>query len=138
MKNNMAMRRQTYGRACKCKYRINQRRRRRSRRKNGGKKFRLLLSPALERYRLLGLLEPLQYLERLNKSPQEYTDGIALSQKFDEPGRTKQPQKSDIDEVLLEKKKGRRKGKYSRNCFSLSFFGRSAIWFSFIPSTSYE
>jgi hypothetical protein len=49
----------------------------------------------------MGLLTKLKYLERLNESPKKDSDCISLSEKFDQPGCTKQTQKTNIDEVFL-------------------------------------
>ena len=43
-----------------------------------------------------------QGFEGLYKSPQQYSNGVTLSQKFDQSSSSKEPQKTDIDEILLK------------------------------------
>lgn len=43
-------------------------------------------------------------LKRLNKGPQQDTDGVALPQKLDESSSSKQPQKAKVDQLVLLKK----------------------------------
>lgn len=42
------------------------------------------------------------YLEGLDKGPKQDSYGVALSQQFDEPRGTKEPEKSDVDEIFLQ------------------------------------
>lgn len=45
------------------------------------------------------------HLEGLNKGPQQDADGVALSQQFDEASGSEQPQETQVDHLVLEKKK---------------------------------
>jgi hypothetical protein len=41
-------------------------------------------------------------LKRLNKGPEENSDGVALSEQLDQSGGAKKSQKTDVDEVFLK------------------------------------
>ena len=46
-----------------------------------------------------------QRLERLHERPQQNPDRLALAEQLDEARGAKQPQETDVDEVLLEERK---------------------------------
>ena len=46
-----------------------------------------------------------QSLEGLDEGPQKNANGVALPQKLDQTGGTKQPQEANIDKILLQEKK---------------------------------
>ena len=47
-------------------------------------------------------------LERLDEGPQQYANGVALSQQFDETRRAEQTQEAQTDEVVLQHTHSRR------------------------------
>ena len=47
-------------------------------------------------------------LERLDEGPQQYANGVALSQQFDETRRAEQTQEAQTDEVVLQHTHNRR------------------------------
>lgn len=41
------------------------------------------------------------HLEGLHKGPEEDSDGVTLSEEFDEPGSSEEAEKTQVDEVIL-------------------------------------
>lgn len=44
----------------------------------------------------------LTHLEGLNEGPKQNADGVSLPQQFDEPGRSEQPQETQVNQLVLE------------------------------------
>lgn len=44
------------------------------------------------------------YLKRLDKGPEQDTDGVALPQELDESGSSEQPQETKVDQLVLLRK----------------------------------
>ena len=47
----------------------------------------------------------MSYFERLYKCPEQNSDGVTLSQEFDETSSSEQTKKSYVDEIFLKRKK---------------------------------
>ena len=47
------------------------------------------------------------YLKRLNECPEQNSDGVALSQQFDQPSRSEESQESDVDKIFLKLEKNK-------------------------------
>lgn len=43
-------------------------------------------------------------LKRLDKGPEQDTDGVALPQELDESGSSEQPQETEVDQLVLLRK----------------------------------
>ena len=47
------------------------------------------------------------YLKRLNECPEQNSDGVTLSQQFDQPSRSEESQESDVDKIFLKLEKNK-------------------------------
>jgi hypothetical protein len=65
------------------------------------------------------------YLKRLYKSPEEYPDGVALTQQFDQPSGSKQAQETNVDEVFLRTNKFFNENQVKQNVATLNIAYRA-------------
>lgn len=47
------------------------------------------------------------HLERLHKGPEKNSNGVTLTKEFDEPGRAEEAEETQVDEVILGKRRKR-------------------------------